>query len=213
MELTEMFKDPLFKGLTEKEKTILKNYCAVIAFEEEAMLFKNDSKLFSVYYILEGGIKLKNNKEVFHILTKSEMIGLNFIFNPEPIMFSAYATPGTTIIQIDSSILKSFIMSNSQFLNHIFSRSGNYYQQLIINLLECRSKKLNGAFASFLLYFDSKDGLKNLTRKEMGEILNYSRENITKVVKTFSDEGLIAEQDKCIKILDYAGLERLKKIG
>lgn len=213
MELTRMFKDPLFQGLTEKEKTILRSYCAVITFDEEAMLFKKDSKLFSVYYILDGAVKLKNNKEVFHLLTKTEMIGLNFIFNPEPIMFSAYATPGTTIAEMDSTILKSFIMSNSQFLNHIFSRSGNYYQRLIINLLEYRSKKLNGAFATFLLYFDSKDALKNLTRKEIGEILNYSRENITKVIKTFSDEGLIVEHDKCIEILDHAGLEKLKRIG
>lgn len=200
-------------GRLQKEKTILRSYCAVITFDEEAMLFKKDSKLFSVYYILDGAVKLKNNKEVFHLLTKTEMIGLNFIFNPEPIMFSAYATPGTTIAEMDSAILKSFIMSNSQFLNHIFSRSGNYYQQLIINLLEYRSKKLNGAFAAFLLYFDGKDALKNLTRKEIGEILNYSRENITKVIKAFCDEGLIAEHDKCIEILDYEGLEKLKRIG
>ncbi len=177
------------------------------------MLFKNDSKLFSVYYILEGALKLKNNREVFHILTKSEMIGLNFIFNPEPIMFSAYATPNTTIVQMDSGILKSFMMSNSQFLNHIFSSSGNYYQQLITNLLEFRSKKLHGAFAAFLLYYDDKDALKNLTRKEIGEILNYSRENITKVIKSFADEGLITDCDKCMEILDREGIEKLKRIG
>ncbi|CEN51398.1 cAMP regulatory protein (fragment) [Capnocytophaga canimorsus] len=67
--------------------------------------------------------------------------------------------------------------------------------------------------AHFLLEYSQKGFLKHLTRKEMGEMLGYSRENITKIIQTFIREGYIIEKNKQIIIANQSALEQLKKYG
>ncbi|WGU69251.1 helix-turn-helix domain-containing protein [Capnocytophaga canimorsus] len=47
----------------------------------------------------------------------------------------------------------------------------------------------------------------------MGEMLGYSRENITKIIQTFIREGYIIEKNKQIIITNQTALEQLKKYG
>lgn len=206
--------DTFFEDLSKREITVLTSNSTTLTFDREEMLFKNESLLFSVYYIKKGEVKLRDkNKKLFHILGKGEFIGLSYLYNTVPIFFSAYAIENTEIIQFEINAFRVFVANNTKFLQKVFNKSGDNFRILTKCLLSFRRNKINGAFASFLLHYSQKDCLNNLTRKDIGEILSYSRENISKVIKVFVEDGYIEESDKHLKILDEEGLKKLKKIG
>ncbi len=82
-----------------------------------------------------------------------------------------------------------------------------------MNHLSYRNKHINGALASFLLMYEDKKCLHNLTRKEIGELIGYSRENVTKAFKSFIEDNLIEEENGFIKIIDKENLKRIGKFG
>ncbi len=213
MENPGFLQNEIFNNLIIREKKILSSNCAILDFEADGMLFKSGSFSSFVYFIEEGCIKLKkNDRDLFFILEKGNILGLDYIFNEDPVYYSAYVSKGSRIVQISTNIIRNFTSSNSLFLSEVYRKNSKINKKIISSILDYRSKKLNGAFASFLLQYD-EEKYPELTRKEIGEILGYSRENITKVVRTFIAEGIIEEDEKHLKILNKKVLETFKKNG
>ncbi len=213
MENPGFLQNEIFNNLIIREKKILSSNCAILDFEADGMLFKSGSFSSFVYFIEEGCIKLKkNDRDLFFILEKGNILGLDYIFNEDPVYYSAYVSKGSRIVQISTNIIRNFTSSNSLFLSEVYRKNSKINKKIISSILDYRSKKLNGAFASFLLQYD-EEKYPELTRKEIGEILGYSRENITKVVRTFIAEGIIEEDEKHLKILNKKVLETFRKNG
>ncbi|MBN9312189.1 MAG: Crp/Fnr family transcriptional regulator [Chryseobacterium sp.] len=213
MKNLDFLQNEIFDQLIIREKEILRSNSAILDFDAEGMLFKSGSFSSFVYYIEEGCLKLKkDDRDLFFILEKGNILGLDYIFNDEPVYYSAYASKGSRIVQINAHILRNFVSSNSLFLGSVYRKNSTLNKKLISSLLDYRAKNLNGAFAAFLLQYDQENS-PELTRKEIGSLLGYSRENITKVVRSFIAEGIIEEDEKHIRIMDKNLLETLRKNG
>ncbi len=198
--------------LNSKERILLDNYSNELLFEKEECIIKINSALHSVYYITEGMVKYKDaNDKLFFIVGANDFVGLSSIFNDHKKIYSAYATKDTKIIQIDKTIIKKFILSNHPFLKSMMSYIENRQRFLTKQLFSYRNKRVNGAFASFLLMYENN--LKHLTRREIGELIGYSRENISKVLHQFTEENYICEENNAIKITDKEALLSLSKFG
>lgn len=214
MENPDFLQNELFSSLTIREKEILKNNSAVLDFEEEEMLFKNGSFCSSVYFVGEGSIRLrKTDHNLFFILEKGDVLGLDSVFNEDPVYFSAYDAGESRIVQIGANVVRNFISSNSLFLSAVGRKNNESNRKLISSLLEYRDRKINGAFATFLLRYDGHPCIDDLTRKEIGEIIGYSRENVTKVIRNLISEGVVEENRRHLRIVDRKKLEILKNKG
>ncbi|MBS9767046.1 MAG: Crp/Fnr family transcriptional regulator [Flavobacteriaceae bacterium] len=211
MELSR--KNKLLKTLNKKEKDLLEMYSNEIFFEREEPIIKINSALHSVYFIEKGMVKYKDaEQKLYFIAGEDDFVGLPSLFNEKKKIYSAYAVKNTKIIQIEKSIVKKLISTNPLFLEEIMKIIGNRVM-FFMNHLCYRNKHINGALASFLLMYENKECLHNLTRKEIGELIGYSRENVSKALKGFLEEGLIKEENDCFKIIDMENLTKISKFG
>ncbi|WP_169743953.1 Crp/Fnr family transcriptional regulator [Kaistella jeonii] len=183
-------------------------------FDQEEMFIKNESFLFSVFYIYKGQVKIKDQKNrLCDLYGEGDFIGLRLLFKEEPIFFSAYGVKGTEVIQFEKNVFKKFVSTNSTFLVDVYNKSSENITTLARNLLSYKMHKINGALADFLLHYNEKDCLNFLKQKEISEVLGYSRENVCKCLNDFTLAGYIEYNDGCIKLINISALHNLKQFG
>ena len=204
----------LFDNLSVREKTVLNSNASLMIFDQEEMFIKCDSLLFSIFYIYEGEVKLKDQQNrLCHLSGAKDFIGLRYLFNQNPVFFSAYGTKGTQVIQFEKNVFKQFVTTNSKFLVDVYNKSSENVSEMAKNLLGYKLHKISGALADFLLHYNEKDCLKFLTQKEISEILGYSREIVWKCMKEFAKDGYIELISGEIIILNIDALRSIKQFG
>ncbi|MGI9527579.1 MAG: Crp/Fnr family transcriptional regulator [Weeksellaceae bacterium] len=213
-DFSKILDDVLFQHLTGKEKASIIANSSIISFEEEEMFLKRGSLLFSAYFIIQGEIKIKDQKNrLLNLLGEGNMLGLNYLFNKEPIYFSAYGVKETKIIQIEKNILIQLMSTNSKFMIDMFIKASENSRELVRNLLRYKNQKITGALASFLLYYNEKNCLHALTQKEISEMLGYSRENTNKCLNEYIHSGYIKFNGNSIEVIDSNALDKIQQFG
>ncbi len=210
----DYLENPFFKHLSDHEKSVLNANASLMKFDQEEMFIKNESLVFSVFYIYKGEVKIKDeNCRLIDLYGETDFIGLRYLFNDNPIFFSAYGVKGTQIIQFEKNVFKKFVSTNSKFLVDVYNESCENITALTKNLLGYKVHKINGALADFLLHYNKRGCLQFLKQKEISEIIGYSRENVNKCLNDFTAEGYITYTDQQIEILNTAGLRSIRKYG
>lgn len=206
--------NPFFDHLSDREKSVLNANASLLTFDQEEMFIKNGSLLFSVFYIYKGQIKVKDEKNrLIDLYGETDFIGLRYLFNEEPVYFSAYGVKGTQVIQFEKNVFKKFVTTNSKFLVDAYNMSSINLSALSKNLLSYKRRRINGSLADFLLHYHDKGCLNFLKQKEISEVLGYSRENVCKCMNDFTAEGYIEYTEESIKILNVEALEMIRKFG
>ncbi|MDO5608553.1 MAG: Crp/Fnr family transcriptional regulator [Capnocytophaga sp.] len=209
-----IYKNPVFSVLSSRERSVFEANATFLHFDDEEMFIKESSMISSVYFMVKGMAKICfGKKQLFWLSGSGDFLGLASLYVAEPIFFSAYAVTDTVVLQIDAHVFRKFIATNPLFLNAVFCQNGLDFRQLTRNNNASKKTKLSGAVAGFLLEYSPKGFLKHLTRKEIGEMLGYSRENITKIIQVFLKEKYIAENDRQITLLDRKALEQIARFG
>ncbi|CEN51400.1 hypothetical protein CCAN11_2300011 [Capnocytophaga canimorsus] len=54
---SDIFKNPIFRVLSSRERAVFQANTTYLKFEEEEMFIKEGSMLFSVYFIVQGMVK------------------------------------------------------------------------------------------------------------------------------------------------------------
>ena len=204
----------IFEHLTDHERSVLNSNASLMKFDQEEMFIKNESLLFSVFYIYKGEVKIKDgNCRLIDLYGETDFIGLRYLFNDDPVFFSAYGVKGTQVIQFEKNVFKKFVTTNAKFLVDVYNESCNNITALTRNLLSYKAHKINGALADFLLHYNERGCLQFLKQKEISEVLGYSRENVNKCLNDFTAEGYIKYTDEHIEILYIEGLKSIRKFG
>ena len=116
--------DPRFPVLTQKQISTLKGFGTVVTFEKETAIVKIGDNVYDFYVVLDGEICVKDPlNENFIIVTHgiNEFTGDNSMLSDRSIPFSAYASKGTTLLQIKPDILKDIISKYSDISDVLLS--------------------------------------------------------------------------------------------
>ena len=214
MPMIEDLKDDLFSDLNTREKNILLSNSTILKYSHDELILKKDSKIYSLYYVLKGYVKLKDRRDqLFCILKEGDFFGQEGMYLETTVNYSSFCLDETTVLQIDLNAFQHLLTINNNFFFKFFKKGDENHHKLVSSLLDFKRCKINGAFASFLLNYEKRGCLHHLTRKDIGEILGYSRENITKMIKIFEEENLIQEENKSIRILNPESLEIIRRRG
>src|SRR5690606_33384903 len=94
--------DPRFPVLTQKQINTLKEFGAIMSFEEETALFEFGDNTYDFYVVLDAEICVKDsiNDRVMATHRIHEFTGDNSMLSNRSIPFSAYASKGTTVLCI-----------------------------------------------------------------------------------------------------------------
>lgn len=212
------------RGLTKKEveylDVVVKNNGVLQTGE---YIYREGDDFKGILAIKSGAAKLvasdrDGNEHILNVLLPGELLGFDGVqFNRY--QCSAIALETMSVCEVPGDKLEALCQQVPGMIRELFKHTGeviNENQMHTVSIKRPAEEKL----AFFLVNlagrlkqrgFSSAEFNLPLTRQEIGDYLGLTLETVSRTLKHFKDEKLIAVEKKHISILDQKGLERLFK--
>ncbi len=210
--------------LSHHELSILDEACSKIQFRKGELIFKEGSPARFVTYIRDGYVKItkkgiSGRDYILNISKEGDYLGLLNLNNSKDITFySAYALTDTQVCFLDIDKFGFLLENNGGFAKEVITciidNEVNYFNRFLNNV----QQQLPGRLANAILYFYQQVYKKNpfainLTKSELASLIGTSRESVTRMLKSFQNDGIIEMTRNDIFIIDEIKLEEIKKKG
>lgn len=217
------FRSLLFEKLEFDELLELDGSKTEVKYEKGERILTEGGKIKEFVYLKKGLVKLskttENKKD--HIISISKpktFIGFLTVFSHDTYQYSLTALEESTLCFIDINLIKKIIQENGLFAMDVLSKISQVSDEIIHRRVNICSKQLRGRIAYLLIFF-AKDIYYNskyelpLTRKEFGELIDMSTENVIRILSEFRKDELIKIDGSKIEIINFESLEKVSKFG
>ncbi len=217
------WKSLLFTKMTDEELEYVNHDRREVVYAKGELIIEEGSPITEFLYLKKGLVKLvkqgENRRErIISIARPLDFVSLLSTFSDEVYEFSITALEESTVCGINLERMKDVIRKNGGFamelIEHI-TRSSNF---VIQSTYDIDDKHLRGRIAYILLWFSNKIYhadlfLLPISRKEIGELINMTTENVIRILSEFRKDGLVRIDGKSIEILNKEMLEKLSRSG
>jgi len=209
------------KVLNDKELEELSNCCADVNFKKGDIIFKQGALSSNIIYVKTGLIKFHlngpKNEQIIKIDKAPIFLGLPITFNQKINYYSASAIEPAKVCFIDINVFKNFIYKNGDFAYQIIIDLCKNEYNYILKCVNRTQKNINGRVADALLHFyiiyNKKEFTLPLSRQELGNYTDTSRENISRILTELQNDEVIRVDNKKFKILNEEKLQLISKNG
>ncbi|MBN1112067.1 MAG: Crp/Fnr family transcriptional regulator [Bacteroidales bacterium] len=210
-----------FNLLTDEQKEELQKNKITVEFEAGETIIKKGFKASSIIFLEEGLAKLDiytdKKKKTVNLVAPKSFIGIICSFACANFVFSAVAIEQSRVSLIDITLFEKFIQENGNFAINMIRHMSAITSELVHHLSKNTHKNIEGLLAILLLDFSKIYNTKKytlpITRKEMGNILGYSKESVINTLSKFNKDGIISVSDKKIEILEFQKLTQIGELG
>jgi CRP-like cAMP-binding protein len=212
-----------FNILSEEEHDYLFSNSALIKFSKQEMIYKQGGLVSNIMIVESGLVKVfienESNVLVLKIITAGNLLGMTSISEKNnTYQYNAMAYVDSVIRQIDINAFRMVVKQNPVFAKEIIDMLNSNSIQ-INNRFFCLSHKQSfGRLADILLclserVFQETEFELPLSRKELAELTGLKPETVIRLLKQFSDEGIIHLNGKKINIRDNQTLKKISEKG
>jgi CRP-like cAMP-binding protein len=209
--------------LNKVQFELLSNHSIESEIKKGEIIIRSDILISNIIYLKTGYVKefvVSGNRKtrIIQILKPHTYLGIHSLFGDKINHYSYAALEDLKICYIDISAFKQLVKENGNFAFQILSEVGkenlyNYYR-----FISNSHKKTDGRFADILLYlaekiYDNSRFPLQLTRQEIADLIGVSRENLTRVMSKFKEEGIIEVSRDHIELLRSETLRTISKNG
>lgn len=207
--------------LTDDEKNELVNNKTDIYFSAGETIVKRGVLVSNVLYVSEGLVKIEmvNDNKLFTIgiIQPHCFIGIICCFAFKKFDFTATALEDSKVSFIDKEVFEKFIKTNGDFALYLIKHMSGVANGIFHRMARLSQKNIDGALSILLLEFaeiyKSKIYTLPVVRKELADMLGYSKESVINTLSKFNREGIIHVSDRKIEILDVPKLEQISRLG
>lgn len=208
-------------NLTEQEQNELLENKNDIEFEPGEIIIKRGIAVSHVFYLIEGLAKIEivndGKTTTIGLIQSHAFIGIICCFAYENFDFTATALEKTKVSFIDKLVFEKFIKTNGDFaldlIRHMSGSSNGLYHRITT----LSQKNIDGALSIILLDFaeiyNSNSYTIPMVRKELANMLGYSKESVINTLSKFNKEKIIKVSDRKIEILNVEKLKQISKLG
>ena len=217
------FRSLLFDKLDFDELLKMDKYKSEVRYlKGEEILIEGD-KIKEFVYLKNGLVKLskmtENNKDhIISIAKPKTFIGFLTVFSHDTYQYTITALEESTLCFVDINVVKNTIKENGTFALDVLSKISQVSDEIINRRVNICSKQLRGRIAYLLIsfskeiYYNTKFDLP-LTRKEFGELIDMSTENVIRILSEFRKDELIKIGGSKIEILNFESLNKISRFG
>ena len=220
---TCQFKSLLFDKLNFEEFELLGRQRSFKDFQKGEKIVEEGQPVDAFLYLKTGLVKLSkytSNKKnhIISIAKPKTFIGFLTVFSNEYFQYTITAIEPSSLCFIEINTIKSLIKDNGVFALDVLSKICTVSDEIINNRINICSKQLRGRIAYLLIYFvkeiynNSKFHLP-ITRRELGELIDMSTENVIRILSEFRKDNLIHINGNQIEITNFEMLNRISKFG
>jgi CRP/FNR family transcriptional regulator len=214
---------PCFQMLLPEEAEVVRASKTQVLFRKDDNLTKQGAFASYVLFIIDGFAKqylegdgIKNYN--LRIIKPGEFVGLSVVFSENTFNYSSVALTDCHVFLVEKEAIAKVVKQNGMFAFNIIKRYCEQNTNLLNTVRNLMYKQMNGRMADTLLYLDS---LKNekaeifqlLSRKDLADFAGISTESTVKLLKMFEKDGLIALNEKDLKIVKYDALREISRRG
>lgn len=212
-----------FDLLTPVQQHMIDENSVRINYKKGEMICKQGGFVSQIMYVEEGLAKIfidnGSNLLLLRLTPEGSFIGLSAVseeFSTFP--YSAKVYIDSVIRQIDVKVFQEIISQNNRFAREIINILSANSVQIYGRFFCLTYKQAYGRIADIILCLSEKIFKQNpfslpLTRKEIAELAGMSSETVVRMLKRFSEDGLIETEGKQVKVLDIKRLQHISQTG
>lgn len=214
---------PCFQTLSSEEAELVRSSKTQILFRKGDNLTKQGAFTSYTLFLIKGLAKQyiegEGNKSYnLRIIRPGEFVGLSAIFQNNTFNYSSVALTDCQVFLVEKEAINRVCYQNGVFATHIARRYFEQNSDLYEKLTTVLYKQMNGRMADTLLYIDSlkvdnHEIFQLLSRKDLADFAATSTESAVKLLKSFEKDGLIALEEKDIRLLNYEALREISRWG
>jgi len=212
-----------FEMLTKEELKFMHDNSVVIKYKKREIICKQGSFVSHVMYIEKGLAKVYldngSNTLVLKMIPEGNLLGLSSVSEDHnTFQYSAMAYIDTEIRQIDINVFRQLLKQNADFAKEVIDIFSANSLQVYGRFFCLTHKQAYGRLADILLclserIFKQSEFHLPLSRKDLAELSGMSSETVIRMLKKFSDDGLISMNGKNLRIIDYDRLQHISETG
>jgi CRP/FNR family transcriptional regulator len=212
-----------FEKLTEEESRLVESNSVSIRYKKKEIICKQGSFVSHVMYMEEGLAKVflddGTNSLVLKIIPSGNLLGLLSASEESSIFqYSAMAYVDSVVKLIDIKIFRQLLGRNADFAKDVIDILSANSVQIYGRFFCLTHKQAYGRLADILLclanrVFKSDEFYLPLSRLDLAELSGMRSETVIRMLKKFSEDGIIALKGKTFKITDYQRLQKISELG
>lgn len=213
----------IFEVLSNSEIELIERNSAEVSFKNSEIISKQGSFTTHIMFNLKGLVKSfienSNTKNIIlEFIPENKLVSINSIFGSSIFNYSLSSSGNSTLLFIDKNILQKLIIQNGRFAAIILKKIAERDEVILNRINSLTNKQMHGRMADVLLYLSkevyfSQEFNLTLTRKDLGEFGGMSTESSIRIIREFSNEGLININGKKISLTKIELLEKLSQLG
>ncbi len=209
--------------LEDDQMCLLGDNCTEVHFKKGDIIFKQDSFSLNVGYLKTGLVKLHmrglgGKEQIIKISKSPTYLGIPTTIGDKINQYSATAIEESSVCFISLEVFKELILKNQQFAYEIILNMCKNELTHFRSCLHKTQKNARGLVADTILNFanniyQSSSFSLPLTRNEIADLINSSRELVSRILSEFHNDKIIKLNGKEVSILNLDLLIKISENG
>lgn len=216
------FNELAMSTLTKRSFEQLDENHAVVSFSKGDAIIKQGTFSTNVVFLRKGIVKLHlagpYYEQIARLVKAPTYLGLPTTFGDKINQYSVTAISDVEVCFIDMKVFKELLEKNHQFSYEIILDLCRNELESFRRCANRTQKQSRGKIAGLLLefanhIFENDEFALPLNQIEIGNLVDATRESVSRVLTEFHRDEIIQMQGKNIKILNKNSLELISKNG
>ncbi len=195
--------------LSEKEIDELSSNCILVRFQKNDSIIKQGTFSTNVAYLCNGLAKIHitgpYHEQIVRVVQAPSYLGLPTTFGDKINQYSVTAFNSTEVCFIDMATFKHLFMENSEFAYEIMMELCRNELEVFYRCANRTQKQMRGKIADVLLEFSNKIFRSDtftmpLTQEEIGNLIDGTRESVSRVLTEFEEDNIISTNGHVIEV-------------
>ena len=208
-------------ALSSEEKKIIAEKMTLTSFKKNEPVIKQGSLTSNAVLIIEGLVKKvmeqpTGKKRIVELIRHFEFASLLFVLDaPSPSVYTITALERTVVGFIDVKTLKEIMVKNGQFSLDILLYNTHNFKKLARNIFSLNTKQMYARVADVLIDFsqERKKFKIPVTRVDMAQIVGVTPENLSNILKSFKQDGIVKINDRDVEVIKPELLNKISDTG
>ncbi len=208
--------------LTEKEIETHSFNCALTGFKKGDAIIRQGMLSTNVAYLRKGLVKIHIAgpycEQIVRIVKAPGYLGLPTTFGDKINQYSVTAIDQSEVCFIDLTTFRDLLKTNADFAYEIIQNICSIELELYNRCANRSQKQIRGKISDVLLemaekIYTSNDFNLPINQEELGNLIDSSRESVSRVLAEFEKDGIISISGKRISIREKDKLQMISSRG
>ena len=209
---------PFWTSLTEQEKEILRKSAVIRRYEKGSFIHSSDRDCLGMLFIISGEIRTyilsdEGREITLFRLYPNDLCVLSASCVISQITFDTQMTAQqeTEVLIIPAGLVAALTEQNLSVRCFLYELATQRFSDVMWAMQQILFKGLDRRLAEFLLSEAARTGSDTIrmTHEQLAQHISSAREAVARMLKTFSEEGLVELKRGVITLRDKDGLRQM----